>query len=192
VPARLALGVVQFNSEDFRAAFAQFEQAANAGLVSAQFNLASMYELGIGIESDRKQAVRWYTEASAGGLDSATEALARLNKTEPPDIDSPSAVYGSNWVLDQNADHYTLQVATGGSEAATVDILERYGTKIVRAYFLFDETDNPRYLALIGSFPSYLDAIAFLNSLDPELRVDNPWIRRFGSIHALAGDQNKT
>lgn len=188
--ARFALGVLQLDAAEFDTAFANFELAANAGLASAQFNLASMYEQGIGVERDPEQAIHWYRQAARADVDGASAALARLGGIREPENELTNSINDSAWVLSQSADHYTLQVATGGSDSAILKILERYTAKIVRANYYVNETDNPRYLALVGSFPSYLDAIAFLNSLKPELRVYNPWIRRFGSIQALAGDRD--
>lgn len=189
--ARFALGVLQLDSADFATAFTNFEQAAMAGLASAQFNLASMYERGIGIESNLEQAAKWYSRAAAADLDEATDALVRFKEIGAPELEPPSDIVSSAWVLSQNADHYTLQVATGGNKPATLKILERYSSKVVRAYFPVDGADNPRYLALVGSFPSYFDAISFLNSLVPELRANNPWIRRFGSIQALGSSRSE-
>ncbi len=185
--ARFALGVLQFNAEEFGNAFESFELAASAGLARAQFNLASMYEHGVGIDRDPKLALHWYRKAAAANVDGA---LFRLKDFQDTEDELAGRIHDSTWVLSQSPDHYTLQVATGVSESAILKILERYNSKIIRASYYINETNNARYIALVGSFPSYLEAIAFLNSLAPELRVDNPWIRRFGSVQALAGDKN--
>ena len=56
-----------------------FIQAGNRGHVEAQYDLACMYENGIGSEVDIEQAIDWYTAAAGWGHDAAQEALERLS-----------------------------------------------------------------------------------------------------------------
>lgn len=50
-----------------------WHRAAEQGHVLAQYNLGLMYERGLGVEMDAKQALHWFTEAAKGG-DSAAQA----------------------------------------------------------------------------------------------------------------------
>jgi TPR repeat protein len=52
-----------------------FQQAATAGVASAQFKLANAYFAGVGIERDPVQAQFWYGRASQQGLPEAQHAL---------------------------------------------------------------------------------------------------------------------
>lgn len=42
------------------------------------FNLATMYEAGIGVAKDEAEAVRWYRKAADAGIVEAMQPLARL------------------------------------------------------------------------------------------------------------------
>ncbi len=189
VQARFALGVVQLESGKYRPACTSFKQAATADLPSAQYNLGSMLERGIGCELDLEQAILWYRRAAAANVAIAKDALKRLNASPSTDVADPAqGIYPSQWVLRQKADHYTLQVATGGSESAIVKILNHYSVALDRAWFKLNQDGRVRYLALVGSFSTRLEANAYLDKLEPELKVNNPWVRRFESIQGLADD----
>jgi len=189
VQARFALAVVQLESGQLREACANFKEAAAADLPGAQYNLGSMLERGIGCELDLQQAVLWYRRAAGANVAIAKDALQRLDELPSRNlIDPANGIYASQWVLSQKANHFTLQVATGGSESAILKILRRYGDALDRAYFKLNQNGKVRYLALVGSFPSRLEANTYLDKLDPELKANNPWVRRFESIQGLAND----
>ncbi len=191
--ARFALSVIQLESAKsdvaLSAALASFESAATAGLPIAQYNLGSMYERGIGCETDLEKAIFWYRRAAAANIGAAQASLQRLTKLSGAEAVTPRiGIYTAQWVLSQHANNHTLQVATGSSETAIIKILERYGTNSDRAYVKVVHDEEVRYLALIGSFPSYLEAAAHLDTLEPNLRVNEPWVRRFESIQRLVRD----
>jgi len=59
-----------FHSEvvrDYEMAAEYFYRAAKKGLSDAQTNLGHLYEHGLGVEQDERQAARWYSKASAQG-----------------------------------------------------------------------------------------------------------------------------
>jgi TPR repeat protein len=186
--SRFALGVLKLNSGDFPAAFSDFEQAATAGLSRAQFNLASMYESGIGCEKNLEQATIWYEQAADAGLDAALGALRRLKKARGRETQPLKGICTSTWAFTQNPEHFTVQVAMGTSTSATIKILERYGENIAKGCYPANLNGARRYFALVGSYSSHSDAISFLDSLEPKLRIYNPWIRRFRSIQATQSD----
>jgi len=51
---------------DLKTAAEWFERAASAGLTSAQYRLAAMYERGIGVHRDLGRAQTWYEAAAEG------------------------------------------------------------------------------------------------------------------------------
>jgi TPR repeat protein len=53
--------------------------AAVQGLTQAKYDLARMYEHGIGTAVVRSEALRWFHEAAAEGHHDAASALNRLN-----------------------------------------------------------------------------------------------------------------
>ncbi|WXU00515.1 MAG: hypothetical protein Ctma_1239 [Catillopecten margaritatus gill symbiont] len=52
------------------------EKSAKEGDVSAQFNLATMYDDGVGVAHDRGQAVYWYSKAIEQGHTGAQDRMS--------------------------------------------------------------------------------------------------------------------
>jgi TPR repeat protein len=50
--------------QDFKRAFFWFEQAANAGVANAAYNLGVLYHQGLGTKADLRKAIEWYTKAA--------------------------------------------------------------------------------------------------------------------------------
>jgi localization factor PodJL len=67
----------------YREAAAWFEQAAAKGFPDSQYNLALLYEHGLGIEQDLLRACQWYTEAAKAGVKEAAAQAERLRRTLP-------------------------------------------------------------------------------------------------------------
>lgn len=182
--AWFAIGVLELrdapDSVRYRSACSDFERAAAAGMAVAQYNLGIMYEHGIACPTDVTRAASWYSRAADAGFERAKSALQRL-----PDNAAGDTILDSDWVLRQDGSHYTLQVANGGDKSAIVAILGQFELSAARAFFRVPGTGDTRYLALIGSFSSYLDALNYLNNLPPALTGTKPWIRRFRSVQAL-------
>lgn len=61
--------------EDFQTAFNYYKQAAELKNPSAMAMLAGMYELGIGVESDIHEALKWYVDAANAGEVHAQQRL---------------------------------------------------------------------------------------------------------------------
>jgi len=62
-----AAGVKAFEQGDYQQALSIWLPLAEQGRVSAQFNMALMYELGNGVAKNEVEAARWYLEAAKGG-----------------------------------------------------------------------------------------------------------------------------
>ena len=56
-----------------------YEKAAKRGSAAGQYDLALMYEKGIGVEKSPEKALYWYRIAAHNGYDSAQEKLAKLH-----------------------------------------------------------------------------------------------------------------
>ena len=65
--AHFEAGVAAYQANDLPLAFKKFREAASAGHAESQFNLALMYEQGIGVGKDEKEAVVWYGKSAAQG-----------------------------------------------------------------------------------------------------------------------------
>ena len=57
-------GVAAYQAGDLPLAVKEFRAAAEAGNADAQFNMALMYERGIGVSKDEQEAVVWYQKSA--------------------------------------------------------------------------------------------------------------------------------
>jgi hypothetical protein len=66
---------------DFTQAALWYREAANRGLVDAQFNLGNLYRRGHGVTQDARRAVAWYLKAATQGMAAAQYNLALSYET---------------------------------------------------------------------------------------------------------------
>jgi TPR repeat protein len=71
-------GIAAYQANDLPLAYNEFLAAAKQGHADSQFNVALMYEKGIGVGKDEKQAVVWYGKSAAQGNAAAQFNLAVL------------------------------------------------------------------------------------------------------------------
>lgn len=60
-------GVVAYEANDLPLAYRKFLAAAKQGHADSQFNVAVMYEQGLGVGKDEKEALVWYDKAATQG-----------------------------------------------------------------------------------------------------------------------------
>jgi TPR repeat protein len=65
--ANFDAGIVAYEANNLPLAYKEFLTAAEAGHADSQFNVALMYERGIGVAKDEKVAVFWYDKAASQG-----------------------------------------------------------------------------------------------------------------------------
>jgi len=63
-------------------AFQYFQNAAEQGHAEAQYELAKMYQEGIGISESKKHAAKWYTMAAEQGHEKAQYKIALMDMSE--------------------------------------------------------------------------------------------------------------
>jgi TPR repeat protein len=71
-------GIAAYQANNLPLAYKEFREAAENGHLDSQFNLALMYENGIGIDKDEKEAIIWYRKAAEQGSAFAQYNLAVL------------------------------------------------------------------------------------------------------------------
>ena len=79
-PARAGLeeGVTAYQAGDLPLAFKEFHSIAETGNADGQFNVALMYEQGIGVAKDEQQAIVWYKKSAQQGNSNAQFNLGVL------------------------------------------------------------------------------------------------------------------
>lgn len=184
--AWFALGVLNLRGPEGSAAYdaacASFSRAAERGNARAAANLGAMYERGIACPRNAATAIDWYRRAAANGIPGAQAHVTRLQSTTVV----PS-VHDDAWVLGQDPAHYTVQIANGTNEQAIMQILAHHDRDIARARLRLNTAEPPRFVAIVGVFANYFDALNYLNALPATLTGTKPWIRRFGSLQELTG-----
>ena len=76
--ANFDAGVAAYQANDQALAYKSFLVAAKEGHADSQFNVALMYEKGIGVGKDEKEAVVWYGKSAAQGNSAAQYNLGVL------------------------------------------------------------------------------------------------------------------
>lgn len=71
-------GVAAYRSGNVPLAVTEFRASADEGNSNSQFNLALMYEQGIGVTKNEEEALRWYLKAALQGNSNAQYNLAVL------------------------------------------------------------------------------------------------------------------
>jgi TPR repeat protein len=81
------LGIIYDSGENvtqvFREAASWYQKAAEKGVVSAQFNLGSLYEAGQGVKQNEVVALALYTVASYNGFPPAAAKVKALRSKMP-------------------------------------------------------------------------------------------------------------
>ena len=65
--ANFQAGIAAYQASDLPLAYKEFLVAAKEGHADSQFNVALMYEQGMGVGKDEKEAVVWYDKAASQG-----------------------------------------------------------------------------------------------------------------------------
>jgi len=76
--AHFEAGIAAYEAGDLPLAFQEFLAAAGEGDVGSQFNVALMYEQGLGVAKDEQEAVVWYGKAASQGNAAAQYNLGVL------------------------------------------------------------------------------------------------------------------
>ena len=64
-------GLAAYEANNLPLAYKEFREAADKGHADSQFNVALMFEKGIGVAMDEKEAVAWYGKSAAQGNSAA-------------------------------------------------------------------------------------------------------------------------
>ena len=76
--ANFEAGIAAYQANDLPLAYKEFFAAAKEGHADSQFNVALMYEQGIGVGKDEQEAVVWYGKAASQGSAAAQFNLGVL------------------------------------------------------------------------------------------------------------------
>jgi len=86
--ADFTTGVFALEDGDYALAFLEFKQSAERGHAASEYNLAVMYEQGLGVPQDDQEAKKWYIKAADRGFADAEYRIGvmhRLGEGVPKD-----------------------------------------------------------------------------------------------------------
>ncbi len=125
------------------------------------------------------------TTASVAG-DGSREAA-----TAPPrDQGQGTSIHRENWLLEQPADHYMLQLAGSRYEAPLRKMIVKHHPGDPVAYYKGLHKGGDWYILLYGIFSTRQAALDTINSLPEKFHRNRPWPRKLSSIQAAILEQH--
>ncbi|MGB6300323.1 MAG: tetratricopeptide repeat protein [Rivularia sp. (in: cyanobacteria)] len=76
--SNLSAGLTAFEAKDYVKAFELLKPLAEQGNAEAQCIIGSIYDLGLGLESNALEAVKWYKKSASQGYGVASNNLGTI------------------------------------------------------------------------------------------------------------------
>ncbi|MEO1925582.1 MAG: SPOR domain-containing protein [Gammaproteobacteria bacterium] len=195
----------QSKKKDYDTALKWFNKAAAQDVAQAQFNLGVFHENGYGVTKNIAKAREWYQLAADQGLQEAVEKLKTLpaqnnnlvTKSKPttatPSISeniTPEAVAHneldlSDWLQQQAADNYTIQLVSVVNENDIINYIKTSGFDSKAGYVKVIVNGTTRYTAIYGLYDTYQNAKFGVNELPSAVQRAKPWVRNTGILQGL-------
>ena len=203
----------QSKTKDYATALKWFNKSADQNIAQAQFNIGVFHENGYGVEKDLIKAREWYQLAADQGLQEAKQKLAALGnskttvttKTESvkttskaesvskptrsvaiePPATSENDLNLSNWLRQQAADNYTLQLGSVINVNDIINYIKQSGLDSKAGYIVVIVNGTTRYTAVYGLYDTYNDAELAVSELPVAIQRNKPWIRNTGILQGL-------
>lgn len=125
---------------------------------------------------------------------SATPTLARPNSEVMPTPQTTSAIiqdaidrkslHSEDWLLQQNPDHFTLQIIGTTNISKLERFIFDYGLQSQTAYFHRKHKNNDWYSLLYGNYVSRYEALDVADKLKRKLGIGDIWLRQFDEVQA--------
>lgn len=163
-----------------------YERAASQGLADAETRLAAL---------DDAPAAKEDTPATAAGpaaeaTPATSPAMADNGEGTSPGQEyslseiAPVGIRREDWVLQQPADSYTLQIGSVVNEEDIVEFIREHGLEADSAYVELVIDDVTRYNGLYGNFDTYDEAQQAAARISGRIGIE-PWIRNLGILQKM-------
>jgi len=107
----------------------------------------------------------------------------------PPAPRDPSAPHREDWLLQQDANAYSLQLLGSRSEASITKFIRQHKLDVSQtAYYRGMYKGAEWYVLLYGSYSSSEAALAGRDELPAAVRNNKPWPRMLKSVHAAIAE----
>jgi TPR repeat protein len=158
-----------------------YERAAAQGLEEAETKLAAL-----GTDSAAGKAGPGSTPAVASTApDAASTAPAESASPHHPPKTAPVEIRRGDWVLQQPADSYTLQIGSVIRERDMIKFIKNHGIESDAAYIKVVINGVTRYNGLYGSYSSYEEATQAARQMTARLGGTKPWVRNIGILQKM-------
>lgn len=133
-------------------------------------------------------------DVAAEAADPTPEAQPETAAAEPaqpapspaPAIDLPPGAKGTAWLLEQNPDHFTIQLVTVSSADSASTFVARQQQPAEFAVYQLARDDRILHVVLYGLFSSRSAAQTAADNLPAEVGRVQPWIRPVGQVQDAA------
>ena len=182
----LSDAVTASQNDNAEKAIQLWSKLAGTGSSIAQYNLASYYSSGSGVEKNTTLAEQWLKDATRAGL---VEAYVSLNKQAVTPANGQTLSFQIapiNWLDKQEPNKYTIQLASSRNESSIKRSYEKNNLKGKGGYYHYVREGVDRYALVYGSYETVASAKVAMKSLPDDLRKKTPWVRRIKSIQKVS------
>jgi len=104
---------------------------------------------------------------------------------KPVHIENDNRLKDEKWLLQQNPEHYTLQLVTGHQRTTIDNFITKYQLKPQQLSYFFSTRNGKQWHNLIyGVYPDRKTANSTIQQLPSQLASVKPWIRQIRSIQS--------
>ncbi|GMR16017.1 MAG: hypothetical protein BMS9Abin31_0317 [Gammaproteobacteria bacterium] len=163
-----------------------WEQLANSGNSIAQYNLASHYSTGKGVQQNKDIADQWLKDATRTGL---IQAYLNLNKqaiAPAKGVTLNFSVSPNMWLSKQKPNQYTIQLASSRYEKSIKKSFADNNLKGKGGYYHYSRDGVDRYALIYGTYKTVAAANIAMKELPENLRKKTPWVRKIKSLQKIS------
>lgn len=117
----------------------------------------------------------------------AEQQTQQQAKPEPVVQQAPqnnAALKNSEWILQQNPNHYTLQLVAGRQKQTITNFISKYKLKGTLIYFSSKRNGNVWHNLTYGTYPDRKSVNLAIKKLPASLSEIQPWIRQLKTIQS--------
>ena len=162
-----------------------YERAAAQGLAEAETKLAALDSRPAGETVTDPASTDTTPKAEPAPADTSPIAAANSTTDKPSPKTTQGGIRREDWVLQQPAESYTLQIGSITKEQAVIDFIKNNGIEAQSAYIEVVIKGVTRYNCLYGNYTSYEEAQQAARKLTTTLGGVKPWVRNFGVLHKM-------
>jgi len=179
-------GIEAIDNDDNAGAVKIWTKLANSGNTIAQYNLATHYSSGSGVEKNKKVADKWLKGATRSGL---IQAYLHLNSKAVMPAKGMTLSFNVDpeiWLQKQEGNKYTIQLASSRNKKSIVKAYKDNNFKGEGGYYHYARDGVDRYGLIYGTFKTVAAANKAITQLPKNLRKKTPWVRKIKSLQNIS------